>query len=111
SLGLLIEGAYAVRALGRISQIPLTTIFHQIRPPLVASLVMMAVLLALDNYAIGDGARGVEGLGLLGAKLAAAAVTYLLALLVLSRHSVIEFRQVAGHLARRPRRPAPTAPE
>lgn len=109
SLGLLIEATYAVRALGRISQIPLSTIFQQIRSPLIASLIMMTTLFTLDRYAIHASANsGVEGLGRLGLDLVAAVLIYVVALTLLSRQSLMEFKEVARHLARRPRRSAPT---
>jgi O-antigen/teichoic acid export membrane protein len=109
SLGLLIEATYAVRALGRISQIPLSTIFQQIRSPLIASLIMMTTLFTLDRYAIhASTTSGVEGLGRLGLDLVAAVLIYVVALTLLSRQSLMEFKEVARHLARRPRRSAPT---
>lgn len=112
SLGLLIEAAYAIHALGRISEISFSTFFEQIRPPLVASVVMIAVLFGLDNYAIHvRRGEGVTELALLGAAIAVAAVVYALALALVSRRSVIEFRETARHLARRPGRPPATAQE
>jgi O-antigen/teichoic acid export membrane protein len=108
SLGLSVEALYAVRALGRVAQIRLATIFRQLLPPLLSSLVMVALVFLLERYVVhAESAQGLKGVVLLVLELVVGAVTYLGALVLISMHSVIELRQAAGYVIGRQRSPNP----
>jgi O-antigen/teichoic acid export membrane protein len=102
SLGLCVEAMYALRALGRISGIPLATILRQIQPALLASLIMMLLILALEKELIHAGSsHGARGVVLLASELSAAALVYIAALAVLSPRSIRVLKTSAGYLRRR----------
>jgi len=109
SLGLALEALYAVRALGRVAQVRPATILAQLRPSLVASLAMLAIVFLLDErlfHAARTG--GAKGVGFLALELAVAAAIYLLALALVSREALSELKNTAGHLTGRSRQEEPS---
>jgi O-antigen/teichoic acid export membrane protein len=112
SAGLCLESLYAVRALSRVLQIPLLTIFRQTQPAFVGSLVMVSALFALETHVFhAASASGIKAVMLLALEGALGTVAYLLTLAVVSGTSLIELRRTLGYLVRRPRAQAPSTQE
>jgi O-antigen/teichoic acid export membrane protein len=99
SLGMGVVAAYALRTLGRIAGIPLRTLLAQIAPGCGAGLAMAAGVYLLNRYVVrAEESTGVLSLGLLAVDILAAALLYLVSLLVLSRRSVIELKELGAML-------------
>lgn len=110
TLGTGIVAAYAIRALGRISRIPLRELLAQMQPAFTCGLLMAGGVFLLDRLVIHAGqSTGLLGLSLFAADLFLAGILYLGSLLLLSRRSVLELKELTKLLAGRVGGSAPTA--
>lgn len=102
SLGMCMVAAYAIDALGRISNLPLRRILGQVWPALSSAVLMAGGLLLFDRYLVhAERSTGATGLYLLALDFAVAAVLYLCSLLVISRESITEMLGLAKLLVTR----------
>ena len=110
TLGTGIVAAYAIRALGRISRIPLRELLAQMQPAFTCAMLMTGGLFLLDRFVVHAGQNtGILGLSLFAVDLFLATTLYLGSLLVLSRRSVLELKELAKLLVGRVGRSASTA--
>jgi PST family polysaccharide transporter len=102
SLGMGAVAAYAIRGLSRVAQIPLKVLVSQILPALCSGLVMAGTVLALDReFVHAQDADGLVGFFLFGLELLLAGIVYLGFLLVSSRRSAAELKELAALLVER----------
>jgi PST family polysaccharide transporter len=110
SLGMGIVAVYAINALSGIAGIPLRIIIAQIQPAFVCAALMAAGVYLIDrSFVHAGGGRGLIGVSLLALDLAVAVLLYLGSLLLFSRRSVGELKQLAILLVGRVERSASTA--
>jgi hypothetical protein len=110
SLGMIIVAAYAIRALSGIARIPLRILLSQMRAASVGALLMAAGIYLLDRQVVHAGqSGGLLGLSLFALDLLLAVVLYFMSLLLLSRGSLLELKELAMLLIRRADGSASTA--
>jgi O-antigen/teichoic acid export membrane protein len=112
SLGMGVVAAYAIRALGRVAGISVRVLLVQIVPASISGLFMAAAVYLFDRTVTHSGdSHGVVGLALFMVDLAFAGVVYLTTLLLLSRRSIVELKEIARLLIGIVARPPSTVAE
>jgi O-antigen/teichoic acid export membrane protein len=102
SLGMGTVAAFAIRALARIARLPFPTILLQMRPAAAAGASMVVGVYLLDRFLVhAEQSRGLLGVGLLCVDVVAAAAIYLGSLLLVSRRSAVELKELGELLLRR----------
>jgi O-antigen/teichoic acid export membrane protein len=110
SLGMLTVAAYATWALSGVARIPLRVIESQIRPALLAASLMAVCAYLLDRHLVHAGQHErFVGLSLFALDLLIAVALYFGSLLILSRGSVNELKEVGKLLVSRTESSASTA--
>jgi O-antigen/teichoic acid export membrane protein len=103
SLGMLIVAAYAVRALSGVARLPVRLLLSQVQPALVSALTMAAAVYLLDREIVHAGkSTGLFGLALFVVDVFCALVLYFGSLLLFSKRSLFELKDLAKLLVRRP---------
>jgi Polysaccharide biosynthesis C-terminal domain len=104
SIGAVIRAAYALHRAHVVVGLPLRNLLEAIRAPLIAALVMVAVLLPLDTLVLHAGDRAtVPGLLLLGLEGALGLAIYAGILHVLIPGALTELRGLLGKMRMRSR--------
>jgi hypothetical protein len=102
SLGMGTVAAFAIRALARIARLPFRTILLQMRPAAAAGASMVVGVYLLDRLLVhAEQSRGLLGVGLLSVDVVAAAAIYLGSLLLVSRRSAVELKELGELVLRR----------
>jgi O-antigen/teichoic acid export membrane protein len=105
SLSSIVAAVYALVRAARVAGLPLGAVARQLQPPLLAALVMAAVLIALDRLVVESASRpAASALPLLGLELGVGAVVYLAALAALAPETARTIAAAAAERARGPRR-------
>src|SRR5204863_8650022 len=91
-----------IRALARIARLPFPTILLQMRPAAAAGASMVVGVYLLDRFLVhAERSRGLLGLSLLGIDVVAAGAIYLGSLLLVSRRSAVELKELGKLLLQR----------
>jgi hypothetical protein len=102
SLGMSLVSAYAVWGLSSVTGTPLRAIGRAVAPAFTSGLMMAGAVFLLDRRVVhAELHSGVLGIGLLAADGAAAAFSYLGFLVLLSRSSAAELKELVQLLIRR----------
>ena len=102
SLGMGAVAAYAIRGLSRVAQIPLKVLVSQILPALCSGLLMAGTVLVLDREVVhAQHADGLVGIVLFALDLLVAGIVYLGFLVVMSRRSAAELKELVALLVER----------
>jgi PST family polysaccharide transporter len=102
SLGMGVVAAYAIGGLSRVSRTPLRLLVVQIQPAASSGLLMATAVYFLDRHVIrAESGHGAVAFGLFALDLVAAGAAYFAFLLLLSRKSAAELKELAQLLVGR----------